>query len=165
MLTCACALAGAPYVLGVDIDASSLLIASENASQFEELPVEFLHADVQMLPLNLAKVETLPQDHGQQQCVPSTSRTAPVSCSANDAHVHTPGSNFLQSYTECDETSDHQAACMMNEVHTAAECTLDHKTRQGFDIAVCNPPFGTWTKGADTAFLAAAFQVLHLSNL
>lgn len=27
------------------------------------------------------------------------------------------------------------------------------------DVVVCNPPFGSWNKGADVAFLNAAFQV------
>jgi len=91
ILSIACALLGAPYVLGVDLDQDSLAIAVENVADFDELPVELVQADVS----NLA---TLLCGHGAQG----------------------------------------NALC---------------------DLVVCNPPFGAWVKGADTAFLAAAFKV------
>jgi predicted RNA methylase len=179
MLTCACALAGAPYVLGVDIDTSSLLIALENASQFEGLPVDFLHADVHELPLcmanmeassplqSLANVEALfaPQKlanedrlsphQGEYAASPTgTSQEASqasLPCSADVNHLV--GSH--QRDSQCNGAIGHQTFCMSD----IRQENVDHWTRRRFDFAVCNPPFGTWVKGADTAFLAAAFQV------
>lgn len=88
MLAIACALLGAPHVLGVDVDPGSLAIAAENVAEFEGLPVELLQGDV---------------------------------------------------------------ACL--------GALLQARGGPPVDVVVCNPPFGAWVKGADTAFLAAAFKV------
>ena len=95
MLSIACALLGAPCVLGVDIDEESLATAAANVAEFEGLPIELIQADV--------------------------------------AHLST------------------------------ALPELRSERGPAFDVAVCNPPFGAWVKGADTAFLATAFKVRRTS--
>jgi len=46
MLSAGAALLGSPAVIGVDIDADALDVAVKNVDQFEDLPVEFVRADV-----------------------------------------------------------------------------------------------------------------------
>ncbi|GBF93134.1 methyltransferase [Raphidocelis subcapitata] len=46
MLSAGAALLGSPAVVGVDIDDDALAVALENREQFEDLPVDFVRADV-----------------------------------------------------------------------------------------------------------------------
>lgn len=137
MLAIGSALLGAPHVIGVDVDTAALLTALENARQFDGLPVDFIHADVTQLCSADGDSDSQPLPVGRQQ----------------------PGEPLAQE--ESSRSRTRGVASAEQPPASAVHLSRSQETRRQLaaDIVVCNPPFGSWNKGADVAFLAAAFRV------